>query len=151
MAGNQARPAAIDQPREVLRLARDEGQAERREFVPRTLGAALRVDRDHARSGADRSEQQGHRSGAVAQQDADARAGLRQQGGERIDGGREVAPRPPAAFELERRRRRIERQDGADPLRERVHGLWHQRILGERFGCGARAASALPIGLPSRV
>ena len=113
--------------------------------------AALRVDRDDARAGAQRAEQERDLGRSVAQQHADARARDRECAATDSTVAAELAPRAPATFELDRRRRGIDGEHRGDALAELVRRVAHQRILGGRRGCGERAASALPIGLPSRV
>ena len=59
----------------------------------------------------------------------------------------ELAPRPPAPFELDRRRGGIEGQHRGDALAERVRGVAHQRILRR----ASRLRRARRLGLADRV
>ena len=144
-------PACFGSERDEVFVFTGEGSgAERLEIGAHPFRPTLGVRGDDARAGAKETEQQADMGRAVAQQHGDAFAGRDM----RLDGIRrraEVAPWVPAALELERGHRRVEREHLGDALAQVGQLLIHQRNLGSGRSGPFAATSAAPIGLPSRV
>jgi hypothetical protein len=151
----RGRGGRVDERPEVVAAAGEEREVEAGDVLPGALHAPPGVDGDQAAARAQHAEHDPDLRGPVAQQHPDGGARARHEVGDGLDGRAQLPPGPPAPLELQGRRHRFDAGDGGDPFAERVpvdvasrHRILGSRLLTPRPRC---FASAIPIGLPTRV